>query len=180
MHLIGNVDFRDTSNNVAIAVQLAVGVAILKTLNMNTNNITNIGSITCNTIACTGTSGKTSTPTSRGVYMGFDSAFVGGIDICADFSQYINFTTINNEFRGRMVYNTTVNDFKMYVNGSATSSLTLNSTTLTTNNITGSVGTFSWIARAGTSGRPLTPTAQGVYIVIASVGSAAIEICSTG
>ena len=74
MHLIGNVDFRDTSNNVAIAVQLVVGVAILKTLNMNTNNITNIGSITCNTIACTRTSGKTSTPTSRGVYMGFDSA----------------------------------------------------------------------------------------------------------
>ena len=66
------------------------------------------------------------------------------------------------------------------VNGSATYSLTLNITILTTNNITGSVGTFSWIACTGTSGRPLTPTAQGVYIVIASVGSAAIEICSTG
>ena len=113
MHLIGNVDFRDTSNNVAIAVQLVLGVAILKTLDMNTNNITNIGSITCNTIACTGTSGQTSTPTSRGIYMGFESALAGGIDICADFSQYINFTTVNNEFRGRMVYNTTVNDFNM-------------------------------------------------------------------
>ena len=59
LHLIGNVDFRDTSNNVAISAQPAVGVAILKTLNMYTNNITNIGSITCNTIACTGTSGET-------------------------------------------------------------------------------------------------------------------------
>ena len=59
LHLIGNVDFRDTSDNVAISVQPVVGVAILNTLNMYTNNSTHIGSITCNTIACTGTSGTT-------------------------------------------------------------------------------------------------------------------------
>ena len=66
MHLIGNVDFRDTSNNVAISVQPAFGVAILKTLDMHTNNITNVGSITCDTIACTGTSGKLQHPKVEG------------------------------------------------------------------------------------------------------------------
>ena len=46
--------------------------------------------------------------------------------------------------------------------------------------ITGAAGTFSWIACTGTSGRPLTPTAQGVYIGSASIGSTAIELCATG
>ena len=68
----------------------------------------------------------------------------------------------------------------MHVHGSATQSLTLNSTTLTTNSITGSVGTFTLIACTGTSGRPTTPTAQGVYVGSASIGSAAIELCSAG
>ena len=58
---------------------------------------------------------------------------------------------------------------------------TTNGNIFTTNgNIWGKGGTFSWIACTGTSGRPLTPTAQGVYIGSASIGSAAIELCATG
>ena len=92
---------------------------------MTSNSITNVGSITCNTLACTGTGGTTSTPTRRGVYMGLDSTASGGIEICTDMNQYIDFTTMSNDYRGRINYITTNNDLKMYVNGSATPSLTL-------------------------------------------------------
>ena len=60
---------------------------------------------------------ETSTPKSRGVYLGLDSTASGGIEICTDMNQYIDFTTMSNDYRGRINYNTTNNDFKMYVNG---------------------------------------------------------------
>ena len=87
----GHVDFRDTNKNVAISVQLVVGAGTLKPLDMTSNNITNVGSITCNTLACTGTGGTTSTPTSRGVYMGLDTTASGGIEICTHMNQYFDF-----------------------------------------------------------------------------------------
>ena len=61
-------------------------------------------------------------------------------------------------------------------NGTITAAGNISSTA----GVTGVVGTFSWIACTGASGRPLTPTAQGVYIGSASIGSTAIELCSTG
>ena len=67
----------------------------------------------------------------------------------------------------------------MHIHSSSTPALTLNITTLTTNNITGSIGTFNSLACIGTSRRPLTPTAQRIYIGSSSAGSAAIELCAS-
>ena len=97
-------------------------------------------------------------PSSRGIYLGLDSDAAGGIDICADTNQYIDFTTLNNNYRGRLIYNNTNNDFKMHVNGSTTPSLTLNSTSLSTNVIT-----CSHIVTTGTA-RPIIPTTTGAYL----------------
>ena len=74
---------------------------------------------------------------------------------------------MTNDYRGRLIYNTSTNDFKMHVNGSATQSLTLNSTTLTTNNITGT-GTLSI---TGTSGTPTVPTSRGVFIGLDTISA---------
>ena len=60
--------------------------------------------------------------------MGLDSTAPGGIEICADTYQYIDSTTMSNDYRGRINYTTTNNDLKMYVNGSTTASFTCNST----------------------------------------------------
>ena len=69
--------------------------------------------------------------------------------------------------------------FKMHVNGSSTPSLTLNNTTLSTNNIAGSVGTFSYIACAGTTGRPILPTAVGDFLgADGNGGYATLEVCA--
>ena len=106
-------------------------------------------------------------PSSRGLYLGLDSNNDGGIDICADTNQYIDFTTLSNNYRGRLIYNNTNNDFKMHVNGSTTPSLTLNSTTLSTN----------VIACTGI-GKPVAPTAAGVYIGLDSSTGGGIEICT--
>jgi hypothetical protein len=57
--------------------------------------------------------------------MGLDSDAAGGLDICADTNQYIDFTTMRNNYIGRFIYNATNNDFKMHVNGNASASLTL-------------------------------------------------------
>ena len=51
-------------------------------------------------------------PESRGIYLGLDSDAAGGIDICADTNQYIDFTTMLNNYRGRLIYNATNNDLK--------------------------------------------------------------------
>ena len=56
----------------------------------------------------------------------------------------------------------------MHVNGNASPSLTLNSTTLSTN----------VISCTGT-GKPTAPTAAGVYIGLATTAAAGIELCST-
>ena len=106
-------------------------------------------------------------PSSRGLYLGLDSNNDGGIDICADTNQYIDFTTLSNNYRGRLIYNTTNNDFKMHVNGSTTPSLTLNSTTLSTNAI----------ACTGT-GKATAPTTAGVYIGLDTSAAGGIEICA--
>ena len=44
--------------------------------------------------------------------MGLDSDAAGGIDICADINQYIDFTTMLSNYKGRLIYNVTNNDFK--------------------------------------------------------------------
>ena len=75
---------------------------------------------TFNTLAVLGSSvlsgessWKPSSHSSRGVFIGLDSVATGGIDIVADSNQYIDFTTTNNDFRGRVAYNTTNNDLKI-------------------------------------------------------------------
>ena len=166
MHLNGHVDFRDTNKNVAISVQLVVGAGILKPLDMTSNNITNVGSITCNTLASTGASGQTSSPTRRGVYMGLHSTAPGGIEICTDMNQYIDFTTMSNDCRRRTKFNTTDNDLKIYVNGSATQSITLISAALTTNQVS--------ITR--TTGMQSTYAAQGVYMGSIDATAAGIKV----
>ena len=51
---------------------------------------------------------------------------------------------MTDNFRGRLIYNSTNNDFKMHVNGSTTPSLTLNSQSLTVGgNFSASNGTVS-------------------------------------
>ena len=44
-------------------------------------------------------------PESRGIYLGLDSDAAGGIDICADTNQYIDLTTMLNNYRRRLIYN---------------------------------------------------------------------------
>ena len=82
-----------------------------------------------------GTSGTPTAPASRGVFIGLESTATRGIGICAGTSQYIDFTTICTGWRGKIVYNTTNNNRKWQVNLSSAPALTLNSTTLTTNQV---------------------------------------------
>ena len=50
-------------------------------------------------------------PESRGIYMGLDSDAAIGIKICADTNQYMDFITMLNNYKGRLIYNETNNDF---------------------------------------------------------------------
>ena len=43
--------------------------------------------------------------------MGLDSDAAGGIDLCADTHQYMDFITMLNNYKGRLMYNETNNDF---------------------------------------------------------------------
>ena len=125
------------------------------------------------TLVITGTSTwKPLTPTSRGVYFGLDSIATGGIEIVTDTNQYIDFTTINSDYKGRITYSSTNNDFKMHVNGNASASLALNNSTLTTNGI--SCGPISC---TGSGTQPTQPSLAGVYVGLDSAAAGGMEIC---
>ena len=47
---------------------------------------------------------KSTSPTVAGVHLGMDSSSARGIDICASSTQYIHFTVINADYKGRMSY----------------------------------------------------------------------------
>ena len=81
---------------------------------MNSNSLSGITSITAsgditgnirsfNTLAITraGSTWKPLTPTSRGVYLGLDSAITGGIEIVTDSggNQYVDFSTVNSDYK---------------------------------------------------------------------------------
>ena len=74
--------------------------------------------------------------------------------------------------KGRLIYDTTNNDFVMHVHGNASPSLTLTNSTLTMNGITCSAILFIG------SGAKTTPTLVGVYIGMDSVAAGGIEICA--
>ena len=111
-------------------------------------------------------------PESRGIYLGMDSDSAGGIDICADTNQYIDFTSMLSNFKWRLIYNVTNNDFKMHVNGNASASLTLNHTILTTSSIT-----CGLISCTGSGTKPTKPSAAGVYLGLDSSAAGGMEIC---
>ena len=92
--------------------------------------------------------------------MGLDSDAAGGIKICADTNQYMDFITMLNNDKGRLIYSATNNVFlKNNVNGNASASLTVNNSTLTTNAIT-----CGAISCTGSSKKPAVPSPAGVYI----------------
>jgi hypothetical protein len=72
--------------------------------NTSTNGtITAAGNINGKTGSFTGT-GKPLAPTAAGVYIGLDgTSSAGGIEICSSFLQYIDFTVVNSDFKGRMI-----------------------------------------------------------------------------
>ena len=65
--------------------------------------------------------------------MGLDSVATGGMEIVADTNQYIDFTTTNTDYKGRITYNTTANVLRMHVNSNTTASCVLDSTSLVVN-----------------------------------------------
>ena len=191
-----NIEFWDVSNTGAtdliiksgktnfVAFRTINGINIYKPIIMNSKSLSGItsiaasGDITGNkrsfdTLVIAGTSTwKPLTPTSRGVYIGLDSIATGGIEIVTDTNQYIDFTTINSDYKGRITYSSTNNDFKMHVNGNASASLTLNNSTLTTNAIT-----CGPISCTGTGTKQLSPTAAGVYLGLDTSAAGGMEIC---
>jgi hypothetical protein len=71
------------------------------TLNNSTQATT---SLTCGAISCSGTTTKTTVPTAAGVYIGMDSSSSGGIEICSSTVQYIDFTGIDSDYNGNILY----------------------------------------------------------------------------
>ena len=105
--------------------------------------------------------------------MWLDSDAAGGIDICADTNQYMDFITMLNNYKRRLIYNATNNVFfKMNVNGNASDSLTLNNSTLTTNAIT-----CGAISCTGSSKKPTVPSPAGVYIGLDNAAPGGINLC---
>ncbi|MFM7988783.1 MAG: tail fiber domain-containing protein, partial [Candidatus Fonsibacter sp.] len=88
-------------------------------------------------LQCNGIYYKPAVPTLVGIYLGMKGPDDGGIEICANFRQFIDFTTPSQNFKGRMIYEhfnvTSQGEFRWYINGSGTTKMTLNTTGLTVN-----------------------------------------------
>jgi hypothetical protein len=75
-------------------------------------------------------------PTAAGVYLGLDTSAPGEMEICCSSSPYIDFTTISNDFKGRIIYNHGDNSFYWPFGGGYTNAMRLLSTGLS---VTGTV-----------------------------------------
>ena len=77
-----------------------------------------------------------------------------------------------SNYKRRLTYKVTNNDFKMHVNGNASASLTSNNSTLTTNSIT-----CGPISCAGTSTKPTQPSTASMYVGLDNSTAVGLEIC---
>ena len=75
--------------------------------------------MTCGAILFTGPITKLTTPTVVGVYIGMDTLAVGGIELCASSTSYIDFTMTSSDYRGRMLDNISEASFKWLVGASS-------------------------------------------------------------
>ena len=139
-------------------------------LTLNNSTLTN-NAITCGPISCTGSGTKDiSTNSSCCIYRQYI--------IIRWYGDLLNHTSVhryywlNTDYNGKLLYTTSRNDFKMYVSSEASPSLTLNSTTLTTNAIT-----CGPISRTGSAVKPTQPTTAGVYVGLDSSAARGMEIC---
>ena len=85
-------------------------VIVSASLTLNNSTLTT-NAIACGAASCTVSSTKPTEPSVAGVYVGLDNATAGGMEICCSSSPYVDFTTINNEFKGRLIYGHTDNSF---------------------------------------------------------------------
>ena len=92
------------------------------------NSTLTTNAITCGAISCTGSSTKPTTPSVASVYVGVDNSAAGGMEICCSSSPYIDFTTINNDFTGSLIYVHGYYSCNWQVGGSGTTSMQLLST----------------------------------------------------
>ena len=104
-------------------------------LTLNNSTLTT-KAVTCGPLSCTGSCTKPTQPTTATVYVGLASSTTARMEICCSSSPYIDFTTINNDFKGRMIYAHNDNRFSSQVGGSSTVSMNLLTIGLT---VTGTV-----------------------------------------
>ena len=101
---LGNVNnTADASKPVSTAMGEALATkqtALSSSTDVTVRDLT-ASTCTFSLIQYTGTSGKT-VNNNRGIYIGLDSANVGGIEIFADLIQYVDFATPNVDYQGRM------------------------------------------------------------------------------
>ena len=103
MHVNGNASASLTSNN--------------STLTTN--------SITCGPISCAGPGTKPTQPSTASMYVGLDNSTAVGMEICCSASPYIDFTTINTDCKGRLIYTHSDNSFNWQVGGNTTTAMKL-------------------------------------------------------
>ena len=127
----GRITYISTNNNLKMHVYGNVSAS----LTLNNSTLTTNG-IACGPISCTGSGTKPTQPSAAGVYVGLDSAAAGGMEICCSASPYIDFTTINSDFRGMLIYTHCDNSFNWQVSGTTTVAMKLISTGLS---VTGTV-----------------------------------------
>ncbi|MFM7979613.1 MAG: hypothetical protein ACKPKO_09890, partial [Candidatus Fonsibacter sp.] len=76
----------------------------------STGNITAQGNISSGTITSTGylaitaTTGRPTTPSVMGCYLGCDSNYWAALELCGVNAAYVDFTTVGSDMRGRFVY----------------------------------------------------------------------------
>ena len=68
---------------------------------------------------CSGSTVQPTVPTSVGVYIGLDSAAAGGMGICTNSTPYIDFTILNTDYTGMLLYMNSESSFNLYVGASS-------------------------------------------------------------
>ncbi|MFM7979614.1 MAG: hypothetical protein ACKPKO_09895, partial [Candidatus Fonsibacter sp.] len=91
-------------------------------------NISSGGNITASGyLAITATTGRPTTPSVMGCYLGCDNNYWAALELCGANAAYVDFTTVGTDMRGRFMYTYSTAQFDWYIASSFTSKMALKS-----------------------------------------------------
>ncbi|MFM7990199.1 MAG: hypothetical protein ACKPKO_63875, partial [Candidatus Fonsibacter sp.] len=127
---IGNIaaygNIESYNGNITSPWGSIVGQSVTSTGNITAQCNISGGTITSSGyLAITATTGRPTTPSAMGCYLGRDSNYSAALELCGVNAAYVDFTTAGTDMKGRFMYSYSITQFDWFIASSFTSNMAL-------------------------------------------------------